>query len=79
MKERNLLSTAHELDTIKRLDRCEWWKDICAAFGMLLLMARALYLQKDKGQYAAVSGVHLHHVTKSQDAILEELYRLKLH
>ena len=53
-------------------------KDICAVFDMLSLMARPLYLQKDKGQYAAVSGVHLHHVTKSQDAILEQLYRLML-
>jgi len=46
-------------------------KDICAAFDMLSLMVTTLYLQKDQVQYAAVSGVHLHHVTKSQDAILE--------
>lgn len=71
MKDRKSLSIAHELDSIKRLDRGEWWKDICAAFDMLSLMVTTLYLQKDKVQYAAVSGVHLHHVTKSQDAILE--------
>ena len=36
---------------------------------LLHLMVRAVYLQKDKVQYAAVSVVHLHHVTKSQGVI----------
>jgi len=47
VKDRKSLSTAHELDSIKRLKRGEWWKDIYAAFDMLSLMARTLYLQKD--------------------------------
>jgi hypothetical protein len=43
VKNSKPLSTAHELDSIKRLG--EWWKDICAAFDMLSLMA-GLFISK---------------------------------
>lgn len=46
MKDRKSLNTTHELDSIKRLDRGEWWKDICDAFHMLSLMVRALLSPK---------------------------------
>jgi len=46
VKDRKSLNTAHELDSIKRLDTEEWWKDICAAFHMHSLMARALLSPK---------------------------------
>jgi uncharacterized protein (DUF2461 family) len=61
------------------VDRGQWWKDICVANDKLSLMVRAVHFQKDKVPYAAVSNARLHHVTKSQDAILEQLYRLMLH
>jgi hypothetical protein len=80
-EDRKSLSVAQKLDIIKRLDRDEWLKDICAAFN-LSSTARSIYLQKDKLQDVAqssASGAHLHHIKKSWDAILEQLEKLLLH
>jgi hypothetical protein len=63
------LSAAHELHVMKSPDRGEWWKGIFVA--LLSSMVWTVHLE-NKLQY--VFGAYLHHVTKSQDAILEQLY-----
>jgi hypothetical protein len=81
-KDRRSLSVAQKLDIIKRLDRGERSKDICAAFNLSSSTVRSIYLQKDKLQDVAqssVSDAHLHRIKKSRDAILEQLEKLLLH
>jgi hypothetical protein len=81
-KDRKSLSVAQKLDIIKKLDRGERSKDICAAFNLSSSTVRSIYLQKDKLQDVAqssVSGAHLHRIKKSRDAILEQLEKLLLH
>jgi len=75
-KDRRSLSVAQKLDIINRLDRGERSKDICAAFSLSSSTVRTIYLQKEKLEDVAqssVCGAHLHRITKSRDAILEQL------
>jgi hypothetical protein len=81
-KDRKLLSVAQKLDIIKRLDRGERSKDICAAFNLSSSTVRSVYLQKDKLQDVAessVSGALFHRTKKSRNAILEQVEKLLLH
>lgn len=75
-KDRKSLSVAQKLDIINRLDRGERSKDICAAFNLSSSTVRTIYLQKEKLEDVAqssVCGAHLHRITKSRDAILEQV------
>jgi hypothetical protein len=80
-KDRRSLSVAQKLDIIKRLDSGERSKDICAALSLSSSTVRTIYLQKEKLEDVAqssVCGAHLHRITKSRDAILEQLEKLLL-
>lgn len=80
-KDRRSLSVAQKLNIINRLDRGERSKDICAAFSLSSSTVRTIYLQKEKLEDVAqssVCGAHLHRITKSRDAIIQQLEKLLL-